>query len=94
MTRAGQSEAHIAPADMALNAVQFRGSTDAQKFPAGHQGAGIARAYYSESTLGTAIVCYSVDQTTLFHAIYAGGAASSLRDAAAKAIQIRQERER
>jgi hypothetical protein len=94
LTRAGQSEAHIAPAVMALDAVQFRGSTDAQNFPAGHADAGIACTNFSEPTLGMAIACFSVDQTTLLHAIYIGGAASSLQDAAAKTIQIRQELER
>src|SRR5215471_481807 len=42
LTPAAQSEARIAPADMALSELRFRGSTDAQKFPAGATGAGIA----------------------------------------------------
>jgi hypothetical protein len=93
LTRAGQSEARVAPA-VALNWIQFRGSVDAEGFPADHAGAGIACAYFSDTTFGTQIACYSIDQTTVFQVSYGGGAASTLRDAAAKTIQIRQELER
>lgn len=93
LTRAGQSETHFAPA-VALNWAQFPGSTDAQEFPAGRAGAGIACAYFSDKTFGTQIACYSIDQTTVFQVSYGGGVASSLRDAAAKTIQIRQALER
>lgn len=94
LTPAAQSEARIAPADMALSQLQFRGSTDAQKFPAGAAGAGVACANWSEPSYGMVIVCFSVDQTTLFEAIYIGGAASSLSVAAAKTVQIWQDLER
>jgi hypothetical protein len=94
LTRAAQNEARIAPADMALADLQFRGSTDAQIFPAGATGAGVACAYWTEPSYGPVIVCFSVDQTTLFEAIYIGGVASSLRDAAGQTIQIRSVLER
>jgi hypothetical protein len=94
LTPAAQSEARIAPADMALSELQFRGSTDAQKFPAGATGAGVACANWTEPSYGMVIVCFSIDRTTVFEAIYIGGAASSLPDAAAKTVQIRQDLER